>query len=211
MIKKYINFKVYLSLAIIFSLGLTVASKQYEYFFFDLFFTQLIQGINWPVAEELLKFITWMGNFYPAIFSLIIVSGAVFIYGYRKESLMITFSTLGAVSISETLKLIISRPRPDLLLVKHTETFFRADSFPSGHVLFFIGFYGFLLFLAFVKIKKRSVRNLLVGLLLGLIILVGISRIYLGSHWFSDVLAAYLIGSVWFYTVILIYRRIEVK
>ncbi len=204
-------FRNYLILAIFAVTILTLFAKQYAFFSFDPYITKQIQQINLPVFESLLLFITWLGNFYQAIFTLIIFAGAFFIHGLKKESLILTLSTLGAVSISETLKLVVLRPRPDPLLVRQIETFYRSDSFPSGHVLFYMGFYGCLLFLTYLKIRKKSVRIFLMAILLGLVVLVGISRIYLGSHWFSDVLAAYLIGSAWLYFVILIYKRIHVK
>lgn len=209
--KKFFTFKNYFILVIVVIFVLIFFAKQFPFFPFDLYITKQIQLITTPVVEQLLLFVTWLGNFYKALFSLLIFSLALFIYGFRKESLILTMSTLGAVSISETLKLLVLRPRPDPLLIKQAEFFYRNDSFPSGHVLFFMGFYGFLMFLAFIKVRKSSVRNFLVGGLLGLIILIGVSRIYLGSHWFSDVIGAYLIGGIWLYFVILIYKKIKVQ
>lgn len=209
--KRSFNFKRYLIIAILGSLILTILSKQYEYFFFDLWITKQIQLIDYPIIDSLFKFITWLGNAYPAIFSMVTVSGAIFIYGYRKEGLTLFFSAFGAAFISEGLKLLVLRPRPDSSLINQIEYFYRSDSFPSGHVLFFVGFYGFLLYLAMTKLKKKRLRDFFTTLFLGLIVLVGVSRIYLGSHWFSDVIGAYLIGSIWLYTVVLIYHRFKVK
>lgn len=208
---KFLTFRNYLITAIIAIFVLTFFAKQYVFFPFDLYITLLIQKINMPILENLLLFISWLGNGPQAIMSLIIFAIALIIYGLRKESLMLIVSTIGAVTISEVLKIIVSRPRPDASLIHQVEKFFRDDSFPSGHVLFFIGFYGFLMFLAYVKIKKRQLRNLFAGFFFLLILLIGISRIYLGSHWFSDTLASYLIGSIWLYVVVLIFKKIKVK
>lgn len=210
-LKKYLVFRNLLILIIIVTLVLTFFSKQYAYFSFDLSITKFIQSINIPLFDQTLVFVSWLGNISESILTLIIGALALLIYGYKKESLVLTLSTLGAVTISETLKVIVSRPRPDALLINQVEHFFRADSFPSGHVLFFVGFYGFLLFLSFAKFKKGVTRNFLMSLFLILIILVGISRIYLGAHWFSDVLGGYLIGSIWLYFMILLYRKITLK
>lgn len=208
---RFLNFKIYLIAGILSILLLTIYAKQYAYFFFDLWITRNIQLINNPFLIEILKFLTWLGNVAPSMLSLVIVSGALFIEKYRKESIVLISSTLGVVAISETLKILVSRPRPDAMLINQVEQFFRRDSFPSGHVLFFMGFYGFLMFLAYVKIKRKSLRNLLVTVGLAMIILIGISRIYLGSHWFSDTLASYLIGSIWLYLVIGVYGRMTKK
>lgn len=206
-VRRLINFRIYLILAGTVSLILAVLSKFYPYFFFDLLITKQIQLITNPFISELLIFVSWLGNFKEAILSLIIVAGALLVYGYRKEGLMLTLSTLGAVTLSESLKFLIARPRPDAMLITQVEKFFRNDSFPSGHVLFFIGFYGYLLYLSYVRLRKKKMRYFFSVLFTGLIAAVGISRIYLGSHWFSDVLAAYLIGSIWLYIVVLISNK----
>lgn len=206
-IRRLINFRAYLVLAGGVSLVLAVLSKFYPYFFFDLLITKQIQLITNPFISELLIFVSRLGNFKEAILSLIIVAGALLVYGYKKEGLMLTLSTLGAVTLSESLKFLIARPRPDALLITQVEKFFRYDSFPSGHVLFFIGFYGYLLYLSYVRLRKKKMRYFFSVFFTGLIAAVGISRIYLGSHWFSDVLAAYLIGSIWLYIVVLISNK----
>lgn len=211
MIKRFFTFRNYLIPAIGVSLVLTFFAKQYAFFAFDLYITRQIQSIEIPVVNELLLFITWLGNSPQAIISLIAVMGAFFLYGLKKESLMLGVSAVGAVAISETLKVIVLRPRPDPVLINQIEKFFRADSFPSGHVLFFCGFYGFIMFLTYTKLRNKNLRNLLSGFFLWLIILVGISRVYLGSHWFSDTLAAYLIGSIWLYLVVVLYKKFEVQ
>jgi undecaprenyl-diphosphatase len=99
----------------------------------------------------------------------------------------------------------IQRPRPGIDVV---EVFHILDSysFPSGHVMFYAGFYGFLWFLAYTLLKRSWFRTLLLILLGTLIALVGISRIYLGQHWASDVLGAYLLGSLCLVLTIELYR-----
>ena len=79
-------------------------------------------------------------------------------------------------------------------------------SFPSGHVLFFTTFFGFMLFLAYTLLKHSWWRTGLLILLVGMIALIGPSRIYVGQHWASDVIAAYLLGSVWLALSVVIYR-----
>jgi undecaprenyl-diphosphatase len=71
------------------------------------------------------------------------------------------------------------------------------NSFPSGHVLYFTAFFGFWVFLAYTLLNPSWWRTLLMVILGGMVALIGLSRIYEGQHWASDVLAAYLLGSVW--------------
>lgn len=208
---RFFNFRNYLIIAI-FAIGtLTIFAKHYAFFSFDLFLTRTIQQINLPFFEEVMLLISWMGNFYQSIFSLFIAF-LIFTYFKRRDlGIGILVSALGSVFISETLKLIVNRPRPDPHLIHQIEKFTRDDSFPSGHVLFFMGFYGFLLFASYTLIKYKLQRKIFVTGLIILLILIGVSRIYLGSHWFSDTLASYLIGSVWLYIVVLLFRKFKLQ
>lgn len=209
--KRRFRFEIILISIIAAIFVLTILAKNYPYFPFDLYITLQVQSINLPLFKELMLFISWLGNPAQVILSLAIFSIALFLTGLKKESWILIFSTLGAVGISEIFKVLVLRPRPDANLITQVESFYRSDSFPSGHVLFFCGFYGFLLFLTYTRIRKRNLRNMLTAFFLGLIILAGVSRIYLGSHWFSDVVGAYLIGSVWLYIVVLIFKKFKVQ
>lgn len=210
-VQRFFVFRNYLIVATLGILVLTFFAKQYAFFPFDLYLTKLIQQINIPVIEMLLLFLSWIGNPFQVVMSLIIFPAALFIYGKKKESLMLLVSAVGAVAISEVLKIIVLRPRPDGNLIHQVESFYRNDSFPSGHVLYFIGFFGFLMFLSFTLIRKKFWRNLISGILLLMLIMIGVSRIYLGSHWFSDTLASYLIGSIWLYFMVLLFRKYQLK
>jgi undecaprenyl-diphosphatase len=106
--------------------------------------------------------------------------------------------------VNVIIKEYIRRPRPTIDLV---DVFNILDSysFPSGHVMFYVGFYGFLWFLAYTLLKRSWRRTVILWFLGIFIALVGMSRTYLGQHWASDVLGAYLLGSLtllgilWFY------------
>ena len=74
-------------------------------------------------------------------------------------------------------------------------------------MLYFTAFFGFLLFLAYTLLKHSWWRTLLIVILGGMVGLIGLSRIYEGQHWASDVLAAYLLGSVWLTMSVYVYSR----
>lgn len=209
--KRHYYFEIILFFVIIGISVLALFAKHYPYFPFDLYITREIQEINWPFFSSFMIFVSWFGNFYQTLFS--ILGCAIIFFYFKKKDLGIgvLISAFGAVLISEVLKIIISRPRPDPTLIHQIEKFSRDDSFPSGHVLFYMGFYGFLLFLAYTQIKHVLWRRIITAVLFVWLILVGVSRIDLGSHWFSDTLASYLIGSVWLYIMILIFKKFRAR
>lgn len=209
-VSRFFVFRNYLIIAVMAILVLTFFAKNYVFFPFDLYITREVQLIKNPVFGNLMWGLTWLGNYYQAIFSLILVGGLFWYFKKRDFAIGLLISATGLVGIGEVLKFIVGRPRPDADLVHQIETFTKNDSFPSGHVLYYMGFYGFLLFTVFTLIKNKLWRGVISGLLLFMISLIGLSRIYIGSHWFSDTLASYLMGSVWLYVVILIFRKIGV-
>lgn len=174
----------------------------------DLIVTRFIQQINFAGFDLLMKAVTFLGNPNSAIITIVLFFGLYFLLKQYKISFLFLISSIGAVTISEIVKVIIARPRPNPNLIHQLGTFTRADSFPSGHVLFFIGVYGFLLFLAFTRLKQGLLRIFLIILCLLLLFLIGISRIYLGAHWLTDVLGAYLIGGAWIYLIIYLDQKI---
>jgi undecaprenyl-diphosphatase len=123
----------------------------------------------------------------------------------RWEAVMALFAA-GVTLAGVAIKLAIQRPRPSPSLVEVIQQL-TSYSFPSGHVLFYTAFFGFLFFLAYSRLSSGTRRALLLIILGSLVALVGLSRIELGQHWFSDVLAAYLLGSLWLALTIEIYRR----
>jgi undecaprenyl-diphosphatase len=96
---------------------------------------------------------------------------------------------------NETVKYLIQRPRPAADLVDVFEVL-SSYSFPSGHVMFYVSLFGFVWYVAYTMLKRSLTRTLVLLFLGTLISLVGVSRIYLGQHWASDVLGAYLLGGL---------------
>jgi undecaprenyl-diphosphatase len=200
-------FEIFLGALILAFLVLTFFAKSNPYFPFDLIITRKIQLINNSLFADLMVFMTSLG--YVTEGSILLVIGSLGLYLLKKphDSAILIISTTGAVVISLIFKDLVSRPRPDPLLINQLATYKVPDSFPSGHVLFFIGFIGYLLYLAHIYIPKSWKKILLELCLVLLLILMGLSRIFLGAHWFSDTLGAYLVGSVWLLGVITLRRR----
>ncbi len=82
-------------------------------------------------------------------------------------------------------------------------------SFPSGHVMHYINWFGLLTYLLATNWRSGKLRNILIAICTLMITLIGPSRVYLGAHWPSDVMAGYIFGGLWFGGVMTIYLRIK--
>jgi len=126
--------------------------------------------------------------------------------GYRRwREMPFVLAALLPLGLNRALKLLVQRPRPGGELTLWLEG--TNSSFPSGHAVHALAFYGFLLYLATRLVPPAPLRRGLQGLLAGLILATGASRVYLGAHWPSDVIGGYLVGAVLIIPVIWAYRR----
>lgn len=210
-LKRTFSFRNFL---IIITLGfaiLTLLAKQYDYFRFDLNFTLFIQRYNPLWFDLLMKLVSFIGNVSTVIILVLLLVLLGFLIGKRHAPLILVFSITGGLIISQILKVLVARPRPDSSLINQLGHFAKADSFPSGHVLAAVSLYGFLLYIAFAELKRNVISKVMMGISIIAILLMGLSRIYLGAHWFSDVVGAYLVGFIWLTLVVFIYQRLKPK
>jgi membrane-associated phospholipid phosphatase len=184
---------------------LTFMVKTIPSFPIDLEITRALQSLNSSIFAALMSLISWPG-FSPQsyILSLIIVA-VIYLFGLHWEAISALVAALLPPILNVIVKELIRRPRPTVDLV-HVLRILESYSFPSGHVMFYVGFFGFLWFLVYTLLKRSWRRTLLLILLGTLIGLVGISRIYLGQHWPSDVLGAYLLGGLTLVAILQFYR-----
>ena len=145
--------------------------------------TFLISDFATPIA----KFIT---NFGGAIF-LVIATITLFIVIRNKKIGISILSNLAIVTVlNQLIKRILQRPRPtEYRIIEET-----GYSFPSGHSMVSMAFYGYFIYLIYKYVKNKYVKWISIILLSLLICLIGISRIYLGVHYTSDVLGGFLIS-----------------
>lgn len=167
-------------------------------------------GPRW--LAETMRDITGLGS----VFTVLVLTGAVAAYLALTERRRIAVFVIAAVGggelLATVLKLVYRRPRPDL--VPHGMEVFTA-SFPSGHAtMSAIAYLTLATLLARVD-RNFGVKALALGLGVSTTLLVGISRIYLGVHWPSDVLAGWCIGAAWaalcWFAALLLQRRGEVE
>lgn len=145
--------------------------------------TFLISDFATPIA----KIITNFGG----AMCLILITVAIFIFVKNKRiGIAVAFNLVIATTLNVILKNILQRPRPnEFRMIDET-----GYSFPSGHSMISMAFYGFLIYLIYKYVKNENIKLALISLLCLLIPAIGISRIYLGVHYTSDVLAGFLIA-----------------
>jgi undecaprenyl-diphosphatase len=174
---------------------LTFLVKTMPSFTIDLQVTKAIQMINFPFFNLVMVWVSWPG-FGP---QNIIIAGLIILFiwliGLHWEAVMALAAALFSTGINVLVKDLIQRPRPTATQVTVIDLL-NSYSFPSGHVMFYLGFFGFIGFLAFTLLKPSLKRSLTLFVVSVPIILIGISRISLGEHWASDVLGAYLLASL---------------
>jgi undecaprenyl-diphosphatase len=183
---------------------LTFLVKTMPSFTIDLQVTKAIQMINFPFFNLVMVWVSWPG-FGPQnmiIAGLIILF--IWIIGLHWETVMALAAAVFSTAINVLVKDLIQRPRPTATQVNVIDLL-NSYSFPSGHVMFYLGFFGFIGFLAFTLLKPSFKRSLTMFVVSIVIILIGISRISLGEHWASDVLGAYLLGSLTLVAIIQFY------
>lgn len=162
--------------------------------------TFLISDFVTPIA----KFIT---NFGGAIFLSIATIALLLLIKNKKIGLSI-FSNIVIITIlNQLLKRILRRPRPtEFRIVEET-----GYSFPSGHSMVSMAFYGYLIYLIYRYIKNKYIKWSLIVLLSILICLIGISRIYLGVHYTSDVLGGFLLSISYLVVYISLIKNLKIK
>ena len=155
---------------------------------FDDVIYNFIFSLRNNFLDIFLKGITKLGNTIPILCIVIIL----LIKFEKKDRILLGSNAILSVLVNTTIKNIVQRPRPDhLRLIKQ-----RGYSFPSGHSMIAICVYGTLIYLVHRKVKNRKIKVALEILLTIIILLIGISRIYVGVHYPSDVITGYLISII---------------
>ncbi len=156
---------------------------------FDTLISGFIQGFRSPVMTDIMKTITYSAN-WQAITLLCLVFLALPMTR-SKAGFILAVSSIITTLLNNLMKQLFQRVRPEDIFPLVTQNSF---SFPSGHAMSGLVFYGMVIYLLVGTLKNRPAKYLFTSLLSLLIILIGVSRVYLGVHYPSDILAGWSVG-----------------
>lgn len=170
----------------------------------DIEFSEEVQEEHNPLLDLMMKAISWFGQTFISIAMVVTTSVLLFFFKFKREAVYCLFTLLMGL-ITYGIKIAVNRPRPTENLVR-VMVQAKYQSFPSGHVGFYIVFFGLMAFFLYhKKWLKKTYRITLICICLGLIFTVPVSRIYLGAHWFTDVLGGFMAGSVYLIVLVSFY------
>ncbi|RYF86243.1 MAG: phosphatase PAP2 family protein, partial [Chitinophagaceae bacterium] len=156
--------------------------------------------------NDIMLFFTFLGThkfLIPANLSLI--AYFLFIKKHKWYSIKVPAIALSSLGLMFGLKHLFGRERPDTPLIFHAEGL----SFPSGHALFSITFYGLLIYLVYKTAATAGIKWTLIVSLALLCLIIGFSRVYLRVHYATDVIAGFCVGFLWLVFAIWLLNRME--
>lgn len=171
---------------------------------FDNRVISLIQGIEAPILTTFMTFFTDLGSMKSIVWIMILVMTILYKFlGHRKELIFLAVVVIGSSQLNWILKIIFQRARPTFHRIIEANGY----SFPSGHSMAAFSMYGALAFLVWKHVPTVIGRVITILLSALFIVVIGISRIYLGVHYPSDVIGGYLISACWLTSSIWFYQR----
>jgi undecaprenyl-diphosphatase len=202
-LKKQLTWALMISLLCAIGFGLIallVSDKKIAQF--DSTIIAFIQGLESPGLTSIMKFFTFIGSGTQVVIIALLVIFFLFkVLHHRRELILFIWVVLGTTILNEILKTIFHRARPTIHRIVDANGF----SFPSGHSMAAFSLYGVIAFLIWRHLSTSLGRGLLIIFSIFMIIMIGVSRIYLGVHYPSDVLGGFLASgcmlavSIWFY------------
>jgi membrane-associated phospholipid phosphatase len=154
--------------------------------------------------------VSYFGNVMALSAGLIVLAAILlWILDLRLEAILVMVVSATTDILNSLIKLIVARPRPSASLVEIIQAS-SGNSFPSGHVMSYVAFWGLLFSFGIILFRGKHWWRTALLIISGLfVVLVGPSRIYLGDHWASDVLGAYLLGGIWLAMCLWLYLYVK--
>ena len=189
------------------ALMVSIIARYTQFFPGDMGITAALQKQRHPWIRRFMIAISEIGFPTLSIPLTIGVAGIFLGLRFRLEAIFILLTTSSNL-LNALVKRLIKRPRPTKELVTVARVI-NEPSFPSGHVMHYTNFFGLLIYLLATNWRSGRLRNILIAICTALIVFIGPSRVYLGAHWPSDVMAGYIYGGLWFGGIMALYLRIK--
>lgn len=202
--KEYIKYTILILCSVIFAIFTYKVVADKTIYIDSIVYNYISNNIINKNRTEIVKVITNITSPIMVIITLLILVLAI---KDKKIKISLVINLLGITIINNLIKVIIARPRPEINKLV-TETGY---SFPSGHSMVSMAFYGYLIYLIYRYIENKYIKWLLIVLLSILICLIGISRIYLGVHYTSDVLGGFLLSISYLVVYISLIKNLKIK
>ena len=172
----------------------------------DIALSEGAQRYDHPIFDKLMKFTSWFGYGWQTALTLFATAG-LFLWRKRKREAWFTLASALCLIPVFALKFAFGRERPAVAIFDLV-TSTPYQSFPSGHVALYVTFFGFLIFLMHrLRELRQGVRTVVTVFCALMIFLVPFSRVYLGAHWFTDVMGGFIVGVLCLIVLCLFYLR----
>lgn len=198
--KEYIKYTILILCSVIFAIFTYKVVADKTIYIDSIVYNYISNNIINKNRTEIVKVIT---NITSPIMVIITALILVLAIKGKKIKISLVINLLGITIINNLIKVIIARPRPEINKLV-TETGY---SFPSGHSITSMVFYGYLVYLTYKYINNKKIKIPLIIFLILLIPTIGLSRIYLGVHYTSDVLCGFLLGIIYLILFISISKK----
>ena len=186
---------------------LTEGLKSQSLATYDTSITDTVTGARSPFLTTYFKFVTEVGDAMGYLIVFVLCT-LLFYLMFRNWEYVVQISVVMILALSSNLilKEIINRARPDAEHLVTVETL----SYPSGHAMMAMAFYGFLIYLVSTFKMNFFLRSTIILLLAVLILSIGVSRIYLGVHYPSDIAGGYIAGLIWVIFCAMVFNLIKI-
>ena len=163
-----------------------------------------MQNIETPILTSLSKIIDIALDPLTLIIASILIASVLYFTNNKKQSILLISTMAVAGILIKGFKFIFNRTRPIDMLIKES-----SNSLPSGHATIAIVFFGVLAFIVLVtkKNKLKFMKPIIITKVIFISLISGASRLYLRVHWFTDVIAGFVLGGIILISGIILYKK----
>ncbi len=153
-----------------------------------------VHGFTGPLLTEAMKGLSWIGSPFVLTPAVALAAGLMWWRGLKDDAVLVAAAALGGVALDEVMKLHFKRSRPEVpWAFVHEHSF----SFPSGHSVLAMVMYGVIVYKTQDKLRSKWAKAALIVVAFLMVMGIGVSRVYLGAHYPSDVAGGYFVGAIW--------------